>query len=186
MNSKTIFKKHLLWNTYNPKNFKFLFFNHKGEATLKKQNWDSFYEFIKSFFICNCKIKFKNSVLNCKKVEFHEKFGWVLSHNLVYIFLGKLDISDTRLFLTIGRNSYLSGDSLISGFGKVNIGSFTCIGEHFHAIIGNDSHSFQKVGYINFSENERLIYEGLMFGKKKKPLPGFILIGNNRLLVSRT
>lgn len=179
MTSKKLFTQHLIWNLYEPKNFKFCFLEKVNKKEISKPDWESLFYFIVDFLLKRCTINLDKKNYNCKKIEFHKRYGWVLSNNTIYAFLGKLDVSDTRANISIGRNSYISGSSLISGYGFLNIGSFTCIGENFRAVIENDQHSFTKVGFINFVNNRRLSYEGLNFGSQSKSLPGKINIGNN-------
>jgi len=115
-----------------------------------------------------------------EKIEFHEKFGWIVQAERTFAFLGKIDLTNRRLRITLGRNSYFSGSSLVAGGGILNIGSFCCIAENFFAMTSDDSHSFDTLGFIDFTCNQRLKYEGLLMRAPVRDIsPLRIEIGHN-------
>lgn len=179
MTSFNEFERQISWCTYNPINLKYVFFSKRQKLKYNKLEIKEFYFFCKNFFYNNSFLGDQKKVLNITNCEFHNQFGWIIKAKNTYAFLGKIDICCDKLKIIIGRNSYISGDSCISGAGILKIGSFVCIGEKFRAIVENDNHSFNKIGYINFSNNQRLRYEGLNLGNLEKTKPGKVLIGNN-------
>jgi len=80
------------------------------------------------------------------KLFYHRYFGWTLSSNSsssianeLKIFLGKVSILENTKII-VGKRTYISGHSTISGGGNLIIGSFSPIAEGLKIFTSGDAH----------------------------------------------
>lgn len=180
MSSRKTFVRHLQWGVYHPRNLKLAFLSGTGERSFRLRDLEEFFRFVTAWLREVVALEVGGRKVSVEKIEFHEKFGWVVQAGRRFAFLGKMDLTDRRLRITLGRNSYFSGPGLVAGGGILKIGSFCCIGENFFAMTGDDSHSFETLGFINFTRNQRLKYEGLLMRDETRlGPPSRIEIGHN-------
>ncbi|NQU35019.1 MAG: CatB-related O-acetyltransferase [Bacteroidetes bacterium] len=101
-------------------------------------------------------------------VEYHERFGWVLSVNFNKAYLGKINLTGNTK-VDIGRMTYFSGASTINGNDILTIGSFCSLANGIEIFTSNINHPTNFTTTYNLHSNSRIIDNAM-----EMELPNFI------------
>ncbi len=132
--------------------------NTLGKANLEL--WHSTYEHLVRYFKESVKITVCGASYSVGEVKYHEKFGWTLIGKKGKAYLGKASVLDS-LAISVGNHSYISGESILRGAGRLIIGSYTSIGWGLYVFVDYENHPFNYAANINFAVESRLLEDGL-------------------------
>lgn len=133
---------------------------HRSGKYLARQNdWKQFHQWLFQFsrdvLMRQVKIrKADGAVADLQGLFYDFRYGWVGWHDLDEIYLGKTTCWENSR-ITVGRQTYLSGESLLRGPDFLAIGAFCSIGENFFAHAGVDRHPIRTASTFNFQAHGR-------------------------------
>lgn len=130
-------------------------FNLLGIKSDKLCVWKKLYNERKKYLLKHVSICFKNKCMPINRVEFHEKFGWIVSYNEHSAYLGKSSIYG-KLQLEIGENSYFSGHSILRGAGLLKIGKYCSFAFDQYINVSNQNHPINQAASIGIFSHSRL------------------------------
>ena len=125
-------------------------------------------EFYKKIFLE--RVKFLSTHINLSqndiietltKVQFHPKFGWIVSNKRAKAYLGKYSIYGNPE-ITIGNRTYLSGFGIIRGNGKLNIGSYCSFATGMYLNLSNENQPIDYPASIGFGNEARMIEDNYL------------------------
>ncbi len=95
-----------------------------------------------------------------ESINFHKRYGWVLTSKMAKSYLGKVSIPEETP-IEIGRQSYMSGHAAVRGRHRLRIGSFTAIAEGLYLNTSVDLHPMEYASLLNFKDERRWCEDGL-------------------------
>lgn len=116
------------------------------------------YHLIRESILKNVIMTFENDEAIIEQATYHSRYGWVVSLQEKYAYLGKINILQAHV--RIGVHSYFSGQSDIRGSGTLQIGKFTSIANNLTVLTSNNSHPTNFPTTYNLGGNKRIIDEG--------------------------
>jgi acetyltransferase-like isoleucine patch superfamily enzyme len=122
--------------------------------------WHKAYDYVENYLFNNVKLSLEGELHLLDKVDFHPKYGWVVSYNGNKAFLGKASIYE-KLKVIIGHRSYISGNCNLRGNGLLEIGAYSSIGWNLYVFVEYENHPYKYPGNINFSVESRLVDDGM-------------------------
>lgn len=118
------------------------------------------YKKVTQYYLSRVSFSAFNEVRSIAAVSFDSRFGWVLSADNCKAYLGKVEVPDD-LPIEIGRQTYLSGHSLLRGKDFLKIGAFTSIAEGLYLNTSADLHPYEYASMTNFASERRCKGDGL-------------------------
>jgi acetyltransferase-like isoleucine patch superfamily enzyme len=134
--------------------------NSHGWSVEQLDEFRSLYKKVTQYYLSDVKISAFNEARAIDDVSFDSRFGWVLVADKSKAYLGKVEVSDD-LPIEIGRQTYLSGHSLLRGKDALKIGAFTSIAEGLYLNTSADLHPYEYASLINFAAERRCRGDGL-------------------------
>jgi virginiamycin A acetyltransferase len=100
----------------------------------------------------------KTTVLGEKvsNVEYHRRFGWILSGTNNKAYLGKINLTG-KSSIEIGNMTYFSGSSILNGNGHLEIGSYCSLANGIEIFTSNINHPTSFVTTYNLHSNSRIV-----------------------------
>lgn len=130
--------------------------NHLGSLHV----WKKLYKHYQNNLLNNVLLTSPGDFQKPTKVEFHPRFGWIVSAGSLRAFLGKVSLLDNTS-VRIGKRTYFSGQGIIRGGNCLEIGSFSAIAEGFYVVAGGDRHPFEYASQFGFKTERRLKSDGI-------------------------
>ncbi len=125
-------------------------------SSSKLDLWKKLFNNRKEYLKKKMTISFENKIHKIDNVEFHSKYGWVVSYKNRKAYLGKSSIYGDLKF-TIGENSYFSGHSIIRGNGQIEIGNYCSIAFNQYYNVSNQNHPIHNAASIGLFNESRLV-----------------------------
>lgn len=157
------------------------FSNSHGWNEVQLDELRSLYNRISKYYLSHVQVSVLNKVCYVDAVCFDSRFGWVLTAGGYKTYFGKVEIPD-NLPIEIGRQTYLSGHSLLRGKALLKVGAFTSIAEGLYLNTSADLHPYKYASMINFAAERRCKGDGLSMDisfDQLDSLPTGISIGND-------
>jgi aminopeptidase-like protein/acetyltransferase-like isoleucine patch superfamily enzyme len=101
----------------------------------------------------------KNTTLLGEKVsnvEYHERFGWVLSGTNKKAYLGKINLTG-KASIEIGNMTYFSGSIIVNGNAHLEIGSYCSLANGIEIFTSNINHPTSFTTTYNLHSNARIV-----------------------------
>ena len=116
------------------------------------------YSEVVNYFKNKVRVAVGSELFSPEILDFHYKFGWVVTVNDRNAYLGKVAFNGS-CEIEVGLNSYISGNSYFNGSGKIKIGAFCSIANGVEFFSSNINHITEYLSTFNFHSNERILHD---------------------------